>query len=117
MKKIEAVIPSARLDTIRAELERRGVCGSLTVTQVRHGDTHQSSDCAGNSDDSLKEKIKVELIVPDRQIDKVVNVLLRHSSTDCFDRDGHVTLLSVDEILQNFTPIQVPTPTEQSGHG
>jgi nitrogen regulatory protein PII len=111
MKKIEAVIPPARLDTIRAELVRRGVCGSLTVTQVRHGETHGSSDSAGSSDDSLKEKIKVELVVPDRQIDKVVNVLLRHSTTDCFERDGHVTLLSVDEILQNFPPLQVPKPS------
>ena len=117
MKKIEAVIPSASLHTIRAELVRRGVCGSLTVTQVRHSETHGSSDCAGSSEDSLKEKTKVELIVPDRQIEKVVNVLLRHSTTDCFDGDGHVVLLSVDEILQNFQPTQVPKLNEQSRNG
>ena len=110
MKKIEAVIPSARLDTIRAELVRRGICGSLTVIQVRHGETHGFSDSAESSDNSLKEKLKVELIVPDRQVDKVVNVLLRHSTTDCFERDRHVTLLTVDEILQNFPPLQVAKP-------
>jgi nitrogen regulatory protein P-II 1 len=110
MKKIEALIPPKRLDTIQAELVRRGICGSLTVTQVRHGDMRGSSDLVGSFNDSLKEKTKVELIVPDRQIDKVVNVLLRHSTTDCFEQDGHVTLLSVDEILQNFQPIQVPKP-------
>jgi nitrogen regulatory protein PII len=107
MKKIEAVIPPASLGTIRAELVRRGICGNLTVTEVRHGETHGPSDrTAENSDESLKEKIKVELIVPDRQIDKAVNVILRHAITESSDRDGHVTLLNVDEILQITQPMQ-----------
>jgi len=112
MKKIEAVIPPASLGTIRAELVRRGVCGNLTVTEVRHGETHGPSNCtAGSSDESLKQKIKVELIVPDRQIDKAVNVILRHAMSESSERDGHVTLLDVDEILQITRPMQGPTPS------
>jgi nitrogen regulatory protein P-II 1 len=112
MKKIEAVIPPSSLDTIRAELVRRGVCGNLTVTEVRHGETHGPSNRAGgDSDESLKDKIKVELIVPDRQIDKAVNVILRHAMTDSSDHDGHVTLLNVDEILQITQPMQGPMPS------
>ena len=107
MKKIEAVIPPSSLGTIRAELVRRGVCGNLTVTEVRHAETHGPSNrTAENPDASLKEKIKVELIVPERQIDKAVNVILRHAITDSADRDGHVTLLNVDEILQITQPMQ-----------
>ena len=110
MKKIEAVIPPSSLDTIRAELVRRGVCGNLTVTEVRHSETHGPSNCtAGSSDESLKEKIKVELIVPDRQIGKAVNVILRHAVSESTERDGHVTLLNVDEILQITQPMQGPT--------
>jgi nitrogen regulatory protein PII len=110
MKKIEAVIPPSSLGTIRAELVRRGVCGNLTVTEVRHGETHGPSNRIDeNSDEPLKEKIKVELIVPDRQIDKAVNVFLRHAITDSTERDGHVTLLNVDEILQITQPMQGPT--------
>jgi len=114
MKKIEAVIPPSSLDTIRAELVRRVICVNLTVTEVRHGETHGPSNStanstAENSDESLKEKIKVELIVPDRQIDKAVNVFLRHAITDSTERDGHVTLLNVDEILQITQPMQGPT--------
>ena len=109
MKKIEAVIPPSSLGTIRAELVRRGVCGNLTVTEVRHGETHGPFDrTAGDSDESLKEKIKVELIVPDRQIDKAVNAILRHAVTESSERDGHVTLLDVNEILQIGEPIQAP---------
>jgi nitrogen regulatory protein PII len=110
MKKIEAVIPPASLGAIRAELVRRGVCGNLTVTEVRHGETHEPSNrTAENSDESLKEKIKVELIVPDSQIDKAVNVILRHAVTESTERDGHVTLLNVEEILQITQPMQGPT--------
>jgi nitrogen regulatory protein PII len=110
MKKIEAVVPPSSLGTIRAELVRRGVCGNLTVTEVRHGETHGPSNrTAENSDESLKEKIKVELIVPDRQIDKAVNVILRHAVSESTEPDGHVTLLNVDEILQITQPMEGPT--------
>lgn len=103
MKKIEAIIPPSSLGMVRAELVRRGVCGNLTVTEVRHGETHGPFD--GNTDESLKDKIKVELIIPDRQIDKAVNVILRHAMTESSDRLGHVTILNVDEILQITQPM------------
>src|SRR5258708_40055023 len=103
MKKIEAIIPPSSLGMVRAELVRRGVCGNLTVTEVRHGETH--GPFSGNADESLKDKIKVELIIPDRQIDKAINVILRHALTESSDRHGHVTILNVDEILQITQPM------------
>ena len=111
MKKIEAVVPPTSLGTIRAELVRRGVCGNLTVTEVRHGETHgHSHPSTEHSEESLKEKIKVELIVSERQIDKAVNIILRHAISDGPGRDGQITLLHVDEILQITQPIQGSTP-------
>jgi nitrogen regulatory protein PII len=107
MKKIEAVIPPSSLGMIRAELVRRGVAGNLTVTEVRHGETH--GPVSDNSDDTLKDKMKIELIVSDRQIDKAVNVILRHAMTESSDRYGHLTLLHVDEILQIAQPMEPPT--------
>jgi nitrogen regulatory protein PII len=107
MKKIEAVIPPSSLGAIRAELVRRGVAGNLTVTEVRHGETHGPAN--DTCDDSLKDKIKIELIISDRQIDKAVNVILRHAMTESSDRYGHLTLLHVDEILQITQPMQAPT--------
>jgi nitrogen regulatory protein P-II 1 len=91
MEKIEAVIPPSSLGMIRAELVRRGVCGNLTVTEVRHGETHGPVN--GHSDESLIDKIKIELIIPDRQIDKAINVILKHAVTESSGRYGHVTLL------------------------
>ena|ERR1700739_3273508 len=112
MKKIEAVIPPSSLDTIRAESVRRVICVNLTVTEVRHGETHGSlNGSAESSDELLKDKIKVELIVPDRQIDKAVNIILRHAMTESSGRYGHVALVHVDEILQITKPLPGPTPT------
>jgi nitrogen regulatory protein PII len=105
MKKIEAVILPSRVDAVRAELERCGICGGLTLTEVRHGDTHQHSITPHNkSADRLKERVKLELIVSDRQADKAVSVILRHASTDSSEPDGHVTLLNVSEVLQISPP-------------
>jgi len=75
----------------------------LTVTEVRHGETHRPVN--DHSDESLKDKIKVELIIADRQIDKAVSVILRHATSESSDRHGHVTILNVDEILQITHPM------------
>src|ERR1700756_4917395 len=101
MKKIEAVIPPSRVDAVRAELERRGICAGLTLTEVQHGDTYDHPTTVHNgSAGELKERIKLELIVGDRQADRAVSVILRHALTDSSETDGHVTLLDVSEVLQ-----------------
>jgi nitrogen regulatory protein PII len=105
MKKIEAIIPPASVSTIRAELERRGVYGKFTLTEVRHGETQRPSIRAEHDhNESLQPKIKVELIVSDRQAEKAVNVILRHAIADSDVHDGHVALVNVDEILQITQP-------------
>src|SRR5258708_12286633 len=108
MKKMKVGIPTSSLGMIRAEFVRRGVCGNLTVTEVRHGETHGPVN--GNSDESLKDKIKIELIVPDRQIDKAVNVILRHAMTESSARPRHATLLNLAQILQLTHPIPTQSP-------
>jgi len=105
MKKIEAVIIPSRVDAVRAELRRRGVCGELTLTKVQHGDSHKHSITPHNgSIDQLDERVKLELIVGDRQADKAVSVILRHALTDSHEPDGHITLLDVSEVLQITHP-------------
>ena len=112
MKKIEAVILPSRVDAVRAELERRGICGGLTLTEVRHGDTINHSTTLNGSPGQLKERIKLELIVGDRQADKAVSVILRHALIGSSETDGYVTLLEVTEVLQITNPA-----SEISGSG
>jgi nitrogen regulatory protein PII len=105
MKKIEAVIPPSCVNAVRAELRRRGVSGELTLTEVQHGDTHKHSVTPHNgSIDQLSERVKLELIVGERQADKAVSVILRHALTDSQEPDGHVTLLDISEVLQITHP-------------
>jgi nitrogen regulatory protein PII len=110
MKKIEAVIPASRLDMDRAELARRGVWVKLTLTDVQQSETHKSSISNENGTaDSLHSRIKIELIVADPQVDKAINVILRHAISDpsesgAHEHEGHVTLLHIDEILQIAPP-------------
>jgi nitrogen regulatory protein PII len=83
VKKIEAVIPPSRVDLVRAELARRGLWGQLTLTDVLEGQINKSS--TRNEDRtavSLDSRIKMELIVADHQVDKAVEVILRHAVGD-----------------------------------
>jgi nitrogen regulatory protein PII len=108
MKKIEAVILPSRVNAVRVELRRRGVCGELTLIEVQQGDTHKHSISPHNgSADQLKERVKLELIVGDRQADKAVSVILRHALTDSHEPDGHITLLDISKVLQITHPVSV----------
>ena len=96
MKKIEAIIVPGKLDAVRAELERRGMQATLTLTDVQQAEKKASilSDTA--TPGSLTDRLKVELIVGDRQAEKAVEVLTQY---------GHVTLLRVNEALQIVPPL------------
>jgi nitrogen regulatory protein PII len=97
MKKIEAIIVPGKLDAVRAELERRGMHATLTLTDVQQAEEQNTSilpdsETAG----SLKERLKVELIVGDRQAQKAVEVLRQY---------GQVALLRINEALQIVPPL------------
>jgi nitrogen regulatory protein PII len=119
MKKIEAVILPSRVDAVRTELRRRGICGDLTLTEVQHGDTHKTSITPMNGHDGrLKEGTKLELIVADRQVDKAVGVILRYALTGSHEPDGHVTLLDVSEVLKITHPaadLNIPAKVTPDG--
>ena len=107
MKKIEAVIIPSRLDAVRLALERGGICGKLTLTKVQQGDANPPSvRTEGGSSGPLQHRIKIELIVSDRQADKIINVLLRHAPTDSSEDHDRVILLTVCQVLQFAQPGQ-----------
>ena len=101
MKKIEVVVHPSRLGTVRTELARRGISGEITLTEVRHGDMHKPLAASSNESASQFEaRVKLELIVPDRQVDKAVSVVLRHAATRNDDSSGQVALFEVSEVLR-----------------
>ena len=97
MKKIEVIIVPGKLDAVRAELERRGMHTTLTLTDVQQAEEQKASilpDTAAPG--SLMDRLKVELIVGDRQAQKAVEVLTQY---------GQVALLTVYEALQIVPPL------------
>ena len=95
MKKIEAIIVPGKLDAVRAELERRGMQATLTLTDVQQAEEQKASISDAETPGSLTDRLKVELIVGDRQAQKAVEVLTQY---------GQVALLRINETLQMVPP-------------
>jgi nitrogen regulatory protein PII len=106
MQKIEAVILPSRLDAVLAELERRGIHAALTLTEVQQHDGHKPF-VSGEKEtpEPLEDRVKVELIVGDRQARKAVDIIMQYAQVATQDTAGHVVLLRVNEALQIVPPL------------
>lgn len=101
MKKIEAAIRQATLDTVVEALVRIGVRG-MTLAHVR-GSGRQKGHCelyrgpAYRVD--LLPKVKLEVIVPDEQVEEVIGML---QAAACTGRvgDGKIFVESVEEVVR-----------------
>jgi nitrogen regulatory protein PII len=106
MKKIEAVILPSKLKAVRVELARRGIRAALTLTEVQHSDTRKVSiSAAQEMDEFLENRLKVELIVGDRQAQKAIDVIMEYAKGPANGVDGQVALLKVNEALQIIPPL------------
>jgi nitrogen regulatory protein PII len=99
MKKIEAVILSSSLNAVRKGLECRGIHCGVTVIDVRHGDNEERLRQSENgSSKTLRDRVKIELIVEDSETEKTVNVILRQAQPESDEQGGQITVLDVTEI-------------------
>jgi nitrogen regulatory protein P-II 1 len=83
MKKIEAVIKPFKLDDVKEALNELGVVG-MTVTEVRgfgrqkgHTELYRGSEYTID----FLPKVKVEVVVPDTLVDKVVETIIAAAKT------------------------------------
>ena len=83
MKKIEAVIKPFTLDDVKEALPDIGVLG-MTVTEVRgfgrqkgHTELYRGSEYTVD----FLPKVKVEVVVPDNLVDKVVSTIVGAAKT------------------------------------
>ena len=101
MKKIEAVIVPSKLKTVRAELARQGIRSALTLTEVQHADARKISLLLEQEKgESLEDRLKVELIVGDRQAQRAMDVMIECAKGPAEGSGGQVALLKVSEALQ-----------------
>ncbi len=101
MKKIEAVIKPFKLDDVKEALTEIGVIG-MTVTEVKgfgrqkgHTELYRGSEYTVD----FLPKVKVEVVVPDHLVEKVVGVIVAAARTGSIG-DGKVFVLPMGEAIR-----------------
>ena len=83
MVKVEAIVRPARLDAVRTALEEIGIAG-ITVTEV-HGTGRQKGYTqhyrGAEYTVNLLQKVKIETVVPDADVEKVVAAIVGAART------------------------------------
>ncbi|HTY77102.1 MAG TPA: P-II family nitrogen regulator [Candidatus Bathyarchaeia archaeon] len=101
MKKIEAIIKPFKLDDVKEALTELGIIG-MTVTEVRgfgrqkgHTELYRGSEYTID----FLPKVKVELVVPDAMVEKVVATVAAAARTGSIG-DGKVFVLPMGEAIR-----------------
>jgi nitrogen regulatory protein PII len=98
VKKIEAFIRHEAFEPIRLELLNRGL-PSLTISEVK-GSGRQKGVTeryrGAELTNYLRPKVKLECVVADRDVQTIVDTILKHGRTGAVG-DGKVFILPVEE--------------------
>jgi nitrogen regulatory protein P-II 1 len=101
MKKIEAIIKPFKLDEVKDALNELGIHG-MTVTEVQgfgkqkgHTEFYRGAEYQIN----FNPKIKLEIVVHDEALDKVIGTIVKTASTGNIG-DGKIFVSSVEEVVR-----------------
>lgn len=101
MKKIEAIIRPEKLEPVRAALEEKGISG-MTVIDVK-GRGRQKGVVlrwrAGSYKVSFLPKVKLEIVVADEDVDKVLQVICDVAKTGRIG-DGKIFISTIDDAIR-----------------
>ena len=101
MKKVEAIIKPFKLDEVKEALTAAGIIG-MTVTEVRgfgRQKGHTELYRGGEYTVDFLPKMKVEVVVPDDRVDKVVELITGAAKTGSIG-DGKVFVSSLDDAVR-----------------
>jgi nitrogen regulatory protein PII len=101
MKKIEAIIKPFKLDDVKASLAAVGVQG-ITVTEVKgFGRQKGKSERYRGTEYTIEflPKVKLEVIVPDEQVDRVVHAIEETARTGTIG-DGKIFITSIGDAVR-----------------
>jgi nitrogen regulatory protein P-II 1 len=101
MKKIEAIIRPFRLDDVREALAEIGVKG-MTLTEVKgYGRQKGHTELYRGSEYQIDflPKVKIEVVVPDKMADKVVDTILKAAKTGQVG-DGKIFIYDVEDAVR-----------------
>jgi nitrogen regulatory protein P-II 1 len=101
MKSVEAIIKPFKLDEVKAALNAVGIQG-MTVSEVRgfgrqkgHTEVYRGAEYVVE----LVPKIKIEVVVPDQAVPRVVETLAKAAKTGKIG-DGKIFVLPVEEVVR-----------------
>jgi nitrogen regulatory protein P-II 1 len=101
MKKIEAIIKPFKLDEVKEALFEIGING-MTVTEVKgHGRQQGHTELYRGAEyvvDFLP-KIKLEIVVKDEDVDKVVDTIVKTARTGKIG-DGKIFVSPIEKIIR-----------------
>ncbi len=101
MKKIDAIIQPFKLDEVKQALMAIGIDG-MTISEVRgHGRQkgHKEAYRGQEYNIDLLPKIKVEMVVPGRRSEEVIETLARAAQTGKIG-DGKIFIYDVSEAVR-----------------
>jgi len=101
MKKIEAIVKPFKLEEVKDALGEVGIEG-MTVSEVKgfgrqkgHTEIYRGSEYTVD----FLPKVKIELVVPDSQVDNAVAVILKSAKTGKIG-DGKVFISEITEAIR-----------------
>jgi len=101
MKKVEAIIKPFKLDDVKVGLNEIGIMG-MTVTEVKgfgrqkgHVEVYRGTEYEVN----FLSKMKIEVVVPDSIIDKVVSTIIGKARTGNIG-DGKIFISSLEDVIR-----------------
>jgi nitrogen regulatory protein P-II 1 len=101
MKKIEALIRHHKLDAVKKSLSEGGIKG-MTVTEVRgfgrqkgHSEMYRGTEYKVD----FVPKIKIEVVVSDQDMDKVVDLIAESAKTGQVG-DGKIFVSTLDNVIR-----------------
>jgi len=104
LKKIDAIIRSEKLPEVKEALKSLGI-GGMTVYSVSGWSKGKEENLQWKGQPVVHDliaKSKLEVIVPDSQVNVVVNAIAKNARTGVHG-DGIVFVLPVEQILNIFT--------------
>nr|AIA21489.1 nitrogen regulatory protein PII [Neopyropia fucicola] len=101
MKKIEAIIRPFKLNEVKLALVKEGI-GGMTVIEVsgfgrQKGQTERYKGSEYSID--IIEKIKIEIIISDDKVEKIVETIIKASKTGEIG-DGKIFISNIEKVIR-----------------
>ena len=100
MTKVEAIVQPSRFEAVKDALTELGI-GGMTISDVRgHGRQKGHTEVYRGREYTvdLLPKVKIEMVVPDEEVDAVVDAILQTASTGKIG-DGKIFLSKISQVI------------------